>query len=353
MSKHPSDPFRFDLARLFGRFGRIEKLSLRSPRTSSSFVGRVRSSLAQALRNEAFLHGLRAEALFEAMVVSLGAVRLFKVEDTGNVYPDDDTMRIPDFRVVLDNGAPLLIEVKNFYFPLKPFKIHEKYLGQLQHYADLVRCDLRIAIYWARWNIWTLISPRRLRQEGGKRKISFTEAFAGSEMAKLGDMHVGTKFPLCIRFIADKTKGRRIGSDGRGSFTIGAVEVYSEDRPVIDKQEKAIALALMFYGKWPEIPPKAEIEDGQLEFIEYGCAPEEDHGQGFEIAGALSQIFCSQFHELTTRRGRVEQTEIEPVWGSLGGLIPKDYKGKALPLWIFEVEPKPEAAEGGGSDPAA
>jgi len=64
--------------------------------------------------NRAFIYGHLAESLFIQLVAALDNVRLIKQEDAGEVYAQDETLRLPDFRLVLSDGVVVLVEVKNF-----------------------------------------------------------------------------------------------------------------------------------------------------------------------------------------------------------------------------------------------
>ena len=91
MKRLPRDPIRFDLINAFAEFGRNEKVSLRDPSAADGFVDRARESINRSLANEAFLHGVGTELMFESMVASLGAVEVLKTEDSGEIYAADHT----------------------------------------------------------------------------------------------------------------------------------------------------------------------------------------------------------------------------------------------------------------------
>jgi adenylate cyclase len=163
MKRLSRDPMRFDLINAFAEYGREEKVSLRSQEATTDFVERVRNSINQSLSNEALLHGVRTESMFEALVASLGdAVEILKHEDAGDVYVSDETLHVPDFRIVLGDGSQMLIEVKNFYQTKdlrQAFEVDRDYLDGLVRYAKAMTCPLFVAVYWTRWNIWTLVPP--------------------------------------------------------------------------------------------------------------------------------------------------------------------------------------------------
>jgi hypothetical protein len=342
MKRIPRNPIRFDLFGAFASHGQEEKLSLSDPKAAQGFVARVRASINESLQNNQFLHGMWTQSMFEAMVASLGNFQILKHEDAGEVYVADESLKVPDFRLILKDGQQLLIEVKNYFQgkqPKKPFDISAEYLEGLARYANLMNCSLKISVYWVVWNLWTLIDPARFQKKGGRMVLTMQDAMTGNEMAKLGDMSIGTKFPLAIKVIADKTKPRSVDAQGNVKFTIASVQMLCEHRQITEKQERAIALYLMFYGNWREEAPRLEIADNQPVAVEHRLVPEQDNKQGFEIIGSLSDLFSSFFRQATVEGARIGHLQIDLTPGSLGQLIPDDYKGKVLPLWRFHLEP--------------
>ena len=190
MKRLPRDPMRFELINVFAAFGPEEKVSLREPAATNGFVARTRASVESSLKNEAFLHGLRTQSMFEALVVSLGAVEILKQEDSGEIYASDDPehmLEVPDFRLVLEEGSQILVEVKNFYQdkdPTQSFALGANYLEGLIRYSKLMACNLLLAIYWTKWNIWTLVPPEVLRSEGQRRKLDMLDAINANQVSR-------------------------------------------------------------------------------------------------------------------------------------------------------------------------
>ena len=108
MSKH------FNLFTEYAKFGAQKELSLSDPNTVSAFSTDAKDAINRAIADPILVHGQRAEAMFEAMLVSLGDYSLLKPEDAGRIYPSEH-FGVPDFRVVLRDGTQWLIEVKNVY----------------------------------------------------------------------------------------------------------------------------------------------------------------------------------------------------------------------------------------------
>ena len=149
-------PRRFDLLAELARFGIAHRVSLRDPETLRVFISSVRKTLDHALANPALLYGQRTEAMFEAMVISLGDFSVLKTEDQGRVYPRTG-LRVPDFRVVLTDGTQWLIEVKNVYEtdPSKKIRrlMNKIYREELENYASATAAELKLAVFWAKWGV--------------------------------------------------------------------------------------------------------------------------------------------------------------------------------------------------------
>ncbi|MGZ2402991.1 hypothetical protein [Rhizobium ruizarguesonis] len=102
---------QIDVLSLFGRFSREQRISLHDPKASELFLDSIRTSVEDALQNEALQHGQRTQNMFEALIVGLGAYKLLKTEDTGIVHPEGQ-FTSPDFRPILTDGTQWLIDVK-------------------------------------------------------------------------------------------------------------------------------------------------------------------------------------------------------------------------------------------------
>jgi hypothetical protein len=310
---------------------------------------RVNSGLDQALKSESTLHGIRVQSMFQAMVASFDKARMVKQEDSGECYHNCvEPVQIPDFRVVLEDGRPLLVETKNYFrtatSALVPFEIRNRDMGALTQYAMLMTVPLRFAIYWAHWNTWTLNDPQHFTRGQNSTQIEFADAVKTSEMADLGDVSIGTEYPLTLRLKAASDESRTISTEGQFHFSIGGVEVYCAGRLLEDPLERNIAFYLMMYGKWQGGEPRAELDESQAPTaVLYIAEPEDIHeGQGFEIIGSLSSMFSSFYNSMTLEETRVSNLPHYDDPARLAPIIPRDYKGKNLPLWRFIQQPNYE-----------
>jgi len=311
-----------------------------------SFLAQIDSGIERALNSESTLHGIRVQTMFQLMVANLGKVLLIKHEDAGECYyGSDQPIRVPDFRVVLDDGSAILIETKNQYTSnaTAPFRIRNDDLDALIRYSTLLKTPVKIAIYWARWNTWTLSDPKSLEQGKRYSEIKLGLAIRGSEMATLGDIMIATNHPLLLRYQVAMDKPRLVTPDGKILVQISEFQISSAHQPITDKTERNIALYLMMYGKWEASAPTVEVDlEGRPMAILYRSEPEPEQrnpGQGFEIIGTLSSMFSAFYNSLTLKESRVADLFHHDDPAKLLPIIRLDYKGTDLALWRFVLEP--------------
>lgn len=343
MKRIPRDPEKFEVISLFNAIGQKRNFKINDKNSEKAFLESVSTSLTKGKDVPIILHGRRVEAMFAYVAASLGRCLFIKQEDAGEIYTTDLSIRPPDYRVVLEGGTELFIEVKNCHKTSRgsyAYYIKAPNLNSLQSYAALFGKALKISIYWSEWGIWTLLSPSELKVHGGLHSISLGDATKVNEMGAIGDMHVGTTPPLSLRFVTDANEPRKIDDSGIVEFTIGSVELSCGGNVIQDKEEERLLFYLMRYGNWPFSEPRAVIENNELLAIEFLAAPvEEDLGQEFSLIGPISTMIARRYNELTAPEGQINTLtpQVEP--DSLGMAIPKDYKGKQLRLWRFFQEP--------------
>jgi hypothetical protein len=302
-----------------------QKAAIHMPEALEGFLGRIKESMVSTLGSDTFIHGHHTQALFESLMVSLGGMKLLKREDAGEIFSDEDELKIPDYRIVLPDRRHLLVEVKNHY-QSDPFDdpviLSERYVRSIRRYAELMNAPLRFAIFWVRWNAWTLVTPDAFNLTGRGHELTFTPAMMNNDMSILGDKAVGTVPPLEMRVTTDPAQPRTVEPDGNVHFTIGGIKLFSGDTEITDKIEQNIALYLMLYGKWVmEGEAEAKIAKGEFEYAEATVRPAEpaDQGQGFEIIGSLSGMYSAFYRQSTvSEEGRIGQVRLEAVPGQLG-----------------------------------
>jgi hypothetical protein len=252
-----------------------------------------------------------------------------------------DNLQIPDYRLVLPGDEQVLVEVKNFHprSPTAKFQIHRDYLDGLIAYARLTKSDLKIAVYWSRWNLWSLNAPNVLEPAGDYLSLEMGRAMKGNEMAAVGDVMVGTKMPLAMRFRVKQLETNEVPGGAEVIGRLEGVDITCAGSPVEDETERGIAFYLMLYGGLKMTQTPAISEHGRLIAVEYDFRPEEETGQPFEIVTSLSAMFSRFYRHATAdeESGSVDQIHAHSTPGALGKLIPDGYNGKALPLWILRL----------------
>ena len=342
---HGTDRKPFDLLSMLSDFGLERGMRINHPETIAAFLESAKAALTNAQDDSALLHGQRTQAMFEAMVVSLGAYRLLKSEDNGSSY-SDGTYAVPDFRIVLPDGEQWLVEVKNVYMS-DPFQqsrrlLRKADLERLAKYSHETGGKLKLAVYWARWALWTLVSPERVVASDGSVTLDFLTAVKINELAVLGDRMVGTKPPLKLRLLADSAETITVDAvehDGSFGFTIADAQLLCGEDEIVDSTEREIAWAFMLYGDWgvtgPEIVTDGEFAKG----VEWRLEPLERQNQGYEIIGTLSQMFARYFSTLTVEDEEVVQIHAPQRQGWFSPLVNPGHQTTALPLWLFKLQP--------------
>ena len=341
MKRIPRDPEKFEVIDLYDSIGKKLDLKLHDETSERKFLESIRLSLRHN-KTPNILHGLRTEAMFGYVAASLRQSAVVKKEDCGEIFLESTDAMVPDYRVVTERGEQFLVEVKNCHKtdPSAKYSIKAAYFEGLQKYASLLNLEVKLAIYWSRWNKWVLISLSDLRRQGSSYLTTFHDTCKQNQMAILGDETIGTAPPLVVRFLTDPDKPRRVTDDGQVEFTVGRIELCCAGQLVTRKEEQNIILYFLLYGDWPIGEPQASIENGQLIAVEYSAEPiEKTPEQRFELIGSLSGMISRHYNELTAPAGKIEKLapSLEP--DSLGTDIPADYRGKELPLWRFIQQP--------------
>lgn len=213
------------------------------------------------------------------------------------------------------------------------------YLASLQAYADAVGASLRLAFYWSRWNLWTVIAPDSFRQPDGGLRITMMEAVKANELGRLGDVSICTKPPLRLVLDAATDKPRKLSAEGLAEFIIGSARVYSGDIELTDPRDRRLAEILFLYGEWRAEGPMAIMGDDGIEGVEFVAAPEEPSDQGFDGIGWASRIFTRYFATRTVDGDQVIQLNGAPVPEWFAPLATWDFKRSQLPLWLFHQQP--------------
>ena len=350
MKRISRNPQKFELLRIVDTYARRRELDIRDGLNHELLLGELGRSLEENRNNDILIYGTRVAMMFAYVAAVLGMCRLIKEEDAGELFTDLE-IQVPDFRIVTSESHEILVEVKNFHSrdSLFEYKILRSYLDGLKLYASLFGCELFVAIFWSRPKIWTLVAPSDFDVRGDECVISLIDALKSNQMSMLGDWTIGTVPSLSLRIKTDPSKPRKIDSEGQVKVTIEGMELYCGDTLLEDSTEQQIAWFLMNYGDWPGEEIEPEIIAGELISFGFRVAPAEraNPHQRFEIVGSLSQMISREFNAMTAPDGKVKLVSPASDPDTLGVVIPSKYKGNALPIWRFLIEPASKAPSKG------
>lgn len=342
MKKVTTDSKQFGILRMLDDFARMQGLPLSDQVGHEQFVKRLSDALKQHQANPVLVHGFRVQTMFAYLAASLGACRMITEEDAGEFYTDTPHLKRPDFRILTCDGAECFVEVKNFNQsdPVAPYLLKRDYVDSLRSYADAFKKPLLIAIYWARWKLWTLNPLTSFSQTENGYSISLVDTGKTDQKSLLGDCMIGIPKPLALRFYTDPEKPRKMDQDGQVQFTIQRTAFVAAEQEIVDPFEKKLAWFFLRYGRWEDFAHPAQIVDGELlHFDTQGEREDPNPDQAFLIVGQLSEMITRQFDEKTTEGGQVVRLSPEVGPEQLGVVIPNGFRGDVLRIWRFTLRP--------------
>jgi len=337
LKKFNRNPLKFGVVELYSMLEREKSYSFDNNKSIDEFIEKIKTSLQQSMKNQSTLHGINTQEMFGHLTNALDKSVIIKQEDSGQIFKMDRSFKIPDFRLLLNDGQKILVEVKNYYKTKAPYKIDYDYLNGLIKYAKSFECSLKIAIYWAKWNIWTLVSDSNIKDNGKSYSISLAEAILSNDMNILGDKMLATKPPLKIRVIIDRNT-LYLNHNKEPKYKIKNIEIYCNSIRIEDAFEKKIAYHLILTGKWPLHGPFYDKSNKDFIISEFVFEPlEKDYKKGFSTIGFLSSMY-STLYKFGTMNKNGDVYRISPKNPQKLSLsIPSNYKGKYLPLWQFII----------------
>lgn len=285
-----------------------------------------------------------------AVAVELGGARLIRGEDDGECYSEAGaTVKLPDYRLVLPDDELVLVEVKNVAPGLLDTRVSVGELEALERYADLNRARLLLAHYWSQANLWTLVDASILERGDSVASLALTDALPANELVFLGDAMLATTPPLVLRLLADPQAPRGfVGKEENGEraarFTIGEVEIHAGGRPLVDQDERRIAMAMIEFGGWPGEETATFDDEESLVSVDLSYSPPDaEPGEQHRLVAPLSSLYSARFNLATLDDGgSPSRLMVPPEPGRMSRLIPRDYwarKEHRLPLWRFEQLP--------------
>lgn len=112
--RHKPTPIQAEVFRVGARVLSDHGLNLSSAQPSD--LATQIAAMFESARTPIRLHGTRVEEMFTYAIAAVGGVKAIKREETDDlVVASPADLVVPDYRVVLADGADILVEVKNFH----------------------------------------------------------------------------------------------------------------------------------------------------------------------------------------------------------------------------------------------
>lgn len=334
-------PRRLDVARAFFDFARSKGLPISGAGAEEAFVEYVRDVVQTEAQNPIVRHGFRTEAMFAFVARGLPGCQHIAREDSGSLHGPEEAQ--PDYRILPVEGDEFFVEVKNHYQkkgPNEPLYMKQSYVDAQLAYASAQRRELRFAVYWTKWNLWTLVSPAAFRPSKGRLVLSLDRAILQNEMGRvLSDYMVGSPYPLALRLYTDPSKPRQVSESGQARPTLQRSVLCVNGEEIADRSERKLAAFFMFCGDWANVERPCHIEHEQVLWFEFSLGPEEPQWPpgNIEMLGTWSGMASRRYRDLTRHGDEVGQVELDGDPEELCPHVPDDYQGQVL---AAEVVPR-------------
>lgn len=348
MRRIQRNPEKYAPLEVYSELSRGRGYKLHVQEDFDAFMTSFGKLLKESQSNEMLVHGKRVEALFGNLAAGLGGCKFIKSEDAGEGFSADADIQPPDYKLIVNDGTPIFVEVKNCNQarPQASFLLHKENIDKIERYSELHGIPVYYAIYYRCINRWAMLPKSAFIELERKYATNLIHSLANNTMGMLGDLMIGTKPDLVFELIADKNKDASIDDNNQAQFIIGDVKIYCDGNEVDDSYEKNMAFYFMRFGDWDCGDAEAILEgSGELHSVRYTFRPKDPDNtklNGFDFIGNLSSMITTAFNELTVNERRVTSidTMLEPH--ALSITIPEGYKGKNLPLWLISQQPNAE-----------
>lgn len=347
MKRIHRNPEKYAPLEVFSELSRSRGYKLCVQEDFDAFMTSFGELLKASQNNERLIHGKRVEALFGNLAAGLGGCKFIKSEDAGEGFTADADIQPPDYKLILNDGTHIFVEVKNCNRgPQSSFLLHKENIDKIERYGELHRIPVYYAIYYRCINQWAMLPKSAFIEHKRKYATNLIHSIANNTMSMLGDLMIGTKPDLVFELIADKNKDVSIDDNNQEKFIIGDAKIYCNGHEVDDCYEKNMAFYFMRFGDWDCGEAEAVLDDNEeLYSVRYTFRPidpENTERNGFNVIGNLSSMITTAFNELTVNERQVTSIDTMLDPRAISITIPDGYKGKNLPLWFMSQEPNTE-----------
>lgn len=297
-------------------------------------------SVKEATNTDIMLYGARNEGLFSYVVRGMGSVKFIKKEDAGDAYASTkETLQIPDYRIILNDGSLIFVEVKNWNKgPKNNFNLDKKYIESLERYCKINNGKLYIAVYYRCINRWVLLPHKRFTKKGKKLEITLPNAFMYSEFSCLGDIGFALYSPLEMFFEFDESTTLTSIEENIYNYNgkIKKIRFKSGNKEIKDDIGKKIVFILALHGEWKE-EHKYIFDNDKLIGLRLTYKPEDGFGNdemdaGFSIIAQYSVMLTSFFAQKTIKNNEIVKLLYSGKPTNVTSFIPDNYNNPDLPI---------------------
>lgn len=113
MKRIKRNPEKYAPLEVYSEFSRRRGYKLHVEEDIAAFMASFGELLKASQSNDMLVHGKRVEALFGNLAAGLGGCKFIKSEDAGESFAADADIQPPDYKLILNDGTHIFVEVKN------------------------------------------------------------------------------------------------------------------------------------------------------------------------------------------------------------------------------------------------
>lgn len=331
--RKPAELGSLDLFRQVDRGGTASLLD--NAERMTHFLAEIETGLKTSLSKASTIHGWRTQALFASLLVALDACELLMVVDQGEVFYDGESVKPPDYLVVLRDGRRLLVEVKLVApsVSIKASSMSAAELTALSRFAGLLEAELYVASLFATSNHWALNRAADFIQVKQRMELPFEAAMKLNEFGILGDMMLGIEPEIRLDLLPDPHEENRKVAEDQYKFTVGAATLSLGGNPTVGEAEWRLGWFLLLHSQWP-VDEEFELNGDSVVSKSWIARPEfiSNPDEGLELIGPLSRMYTNHFIWQTTGEDGVTALDVDVEPGILPALIPQGFAPKNFRL---------------------
>ncbi len=196
--------------------GDIQKINVihdvkKTFKLDKEFIDKLISQLDVANNINRFFSGLDIEKNFKLLFSGLPYIKEINGLDQEQLKSKEQ-YQVPDYIVLFENYKlevnSVLIEVKSVTGDKQSLELMRKQVIALMNYARDSQKHLLFAIFWKKWNCWTINSVKNFIKKTKKYKITFLDALKNDISSIFGDLSYIIKYNIYRKTIFDPNTKR-------------------------------------------------------------------------------------------------------------------------------------------------